>query len=153
MAPGAEGGTLAGAAAAEGGIGTPDQLRAHLRKFDDCGVDQVAFIQQGGRNKHEHICEALELFAGEVMGEFKDREAERVKKKAEELAPFIEAAMQRKKWMKPLADSEIPPVLALGRKIAEEAARKGEAPPPPGPRAAWREALEASERKGSKEKA
>jgi hypothetical protein len=55
--------------------------------------------------------------------------------------------------MKPLADDEIPPVLALGRKIAEEAARKGEAPPPPGPRAAWREALEASERKGSKEKA
>jgi alkanesulfonate monooxygenase SsuD/methylene tetrahydromethanopterin reductase-like flavin-dependent oxidoreductase (luciferase family) len=108
-------GGLGGALAAEGGIGTPDQLRAHLRKFDECGVDQVAFIQQGGRNKHEDICEALELFAGEVMGEFKEREAERVKKKAEDLAPFVEAAMQRKKWMKPLADSEIPPVLALGR--------------------------------------
>ena len=36
------------------------------------GVDQVAFIQQGGRNRHEHICEALELFAergdGRVQG-------------------------------------------------------------------------------------
>ena len=29
------------------------------------------------------------------MGEFKDREAERVKKKAEDLAPFVEAAFKR----------------------------------------------------------
>src|ERR1700688_109929 len=62
------------AAPAEGGIGTPDTLRAHLATFEDCGLDQVAFIQQGGRNRHEHICEALELFAGSVMGEFKARE-------------------------------------------------------------------------------
>ena len=58
------------------GIGTPDELRAHLRKFAGAGVDQVAFIQQGGRNKHEHICEALELFARDVMPEFKEQEAE-----------------------------------------------------------------------------
>jgi len=50
-------------AGGEGGIGTPEQLRNHLRGFQESGVDQVAFIQQGGRNKHEHICEALELFA------------------------------------------------------------------------------------------
>ena len=47
----------------EGGIGTPDMLRAHLRKFADVGVDQVIFIQQGGSNRHDHICESLELFA------------------------------------------------------------------------------------------
>src|SRR5580693_209417 len=98
------------APAAEGGIGTPAQLRAHLRKFADCGVDQVAFIQQGGRNRHDQICDALELFAAEVMGEFKAEEAERVRRKDEELAPFIEAALKRKTWMKPLADSEIAPV-------------------------------------------
>src|ERR1700761_2037171 len=103
-APGAGG--IAGAA--EGGIGTPDTLRAHLKKFEACGVDQVAFIQQGGRNKHEHICEALELFAGEVMGEFKDREAARVAKKTEELAPYVEAAFKRKEWLAPLADADIP---------------------------------------------
>jgi len=142
------GGGLSGSLAAEGGIGTPDQLREHLKKFDDCGVDQVAFIQQGGRNKHEHICEALELFAGEVMGEFKEREAERVKRKAEELAPFVEAAMKRKEWMAPLADDKIPPVLALGRQIAEQSAAGGEAPPQAAPaRAQWREALERSEKK------
>jgi hypothetical protein len=33
-------------------------------------ADQVMFVTQAGRNKHEHICEALELFATEVMPEF-----------------------------------------------------------------------------------
>ncbi|MBW2281236.1 MAG: LLM class flavin-dependent oxidoreductase [Deltaproteobacteria bacterium] len=102
-----------------GGIGTPDQLRAHLKKFADVGVDQVVFIQQGGRNKHEHICDSLELFAREVMPEFKQGEAERERKKLEELAPYLEKAMERKKFMKPLADDEIPDIVALGRQIAE----------------------------------
>jgi alkanesulfonate monooxygenase SsuD/methylene tetrahydromethanopterin reductase-like flavin-dependent oxidoreductase (luciferase family) len=126
----------------EGGIGTPDQLRAHLRKFEEVGVDQVSFIQQGGRNKHEHICQALELFADEVMPEFKERQAERDRKKREELAPFIEKAMARKQYMKPLADSEIPPVVALGRQIAEQAAAKGEPlPQPPTARARYFEQM------------
>jgi alkanesulfonate monooxygenase SsuD/methylene tetrahydromethanopterin reductase-like flavin-dependent oxidoreductase (luciferase family) len=102
-----------------GGIGTPDMLREHLRGFAACGVDQVAFIQQGGRNRHEHICAALELFATDVMPEFKEREAERMAKKAEELAPYIEKAMARKERMKALADDQIPHVIALGRQIAE----------------------------------
>jgi alkanesulfonate monooxygenase SsuD/methylene tetrahydromethanopterin reductase-like flavin-dependent oxidoreductase (luciferase family) len=50
------------------GIGTPRQLREHLRGFADAGVDQVTFIQQAGRNKHEHICESLELFARASAG-------------------------------------------------------------------------------------
>ena len=102
------------------GIGTPDDLRAHLTSFEAAGVDQVAFIQQGGRNKHEHICEALELFAREVMPEFKEREAARQQRKAEELAPFIEKAMARKQRMASLADDAIPSFTALGRQIAEQ---------------------------------
>lgn len=102
-----------------GGIGTPDEMRAHLRKFADSGVDQVSFIQQGGRNKHEHICEALELFGNDIMPEFKEREAERQKKKMEELAPYIEKAFARKQRMKELADDEIPLVEALGRQITQ----------------------------------
>ncbi len=101
------------------GIGTPDQLRAHLQQFADAGVDQVTFIQQGGRNRHEHICEALELFADEVMPEFKEREDLRQKQKMEELAPHLEAAMARKQRMRELADDEIPTYVALGRQIAE----------------------------------
>ena len=51
--------------------------------------------------------------------------------------------------MKPLADAEIPPVIALGRQVAEEAARKGEPPPlPPNPRRAeWIAAMREAEQK------
>ena len=105
--------------AERGGIGTPEDMRAHLKKFENVGVDQVTFIQQAGMNKHEHICESLELFAKEVMPEFKAREAEREAKKNEELAPYIEAAMARKKFMPQLADDKIPVFPALGRSIVE----------------------------------
>ncbi len=102
------------------GIGTPKQLREHLRSFQEAGVDQVCFIQQGGRNKHEHICESLELFGKEVMPEFHEHEEERERRKREELAPFLEQALARKQYMKPLADDEIPKVVALGRQIVQQ---------------------------------
>ena len=102
------------------GIGTPDQLRAHLESFEGTGVDQVIFIQQGGRNRHEHICQSLELFAEKVMPEFKARHDEQERKKNDELAPYIEQALARKKWMKPLEDSEIPVLEALGRQIVQQ---------------------------------
>ena len=94
------------------GIGTPDDIREHIRAFQAAGVDQVIFLQQAGRNKHEHICQALELFAAEVMPEFAAEAEAREAKKAAELAPYIEAALARKVWMKPLADDEIPVVKA-----------------------------------------
>lgn len=106
---------VAAAALAENyasGIGTPDDMRAHLRAFQASGIDQVIFMQQAGRNRHDHICQSLELFAAEVMPEFKAEVAAREEKKARELAPFIEAALARKNWMKPLADHEIPVVRA-----------------------------------------
>jgi alkanesulfonate monooxygenase SsuD/methylene tetrahydromethanopterin reductase-like flavin-dependent oxidoreductase (luciferase family) len=103
------------------GIGTPDQLREHLASFEAAGVDQVIFIQQGGRNRHEHICESLELFARSVLPEFKARAGERVRKKEQELAPYLEQALARKDWMRPLADDEIPELHALGRQIVEQA--------------------------------
>jgi hypothetical protein len=109
--------TLPEAGAARG-IGTPEQLRKHLASFEQSGVDQVAFIQQGGKNRHDHICHSLELFAREVMPEFKAREEARAKRKQEELAPFVEQAMARKERMAPLAEEEIPSFVALGRQVA-----------------------------------
>lgn len=109
-----------------GGIGTPNDLRNHLRKFDDAGVDQVAFIQQGGKNRHEHICEALELFAADVMPEFKERAAEKRKRKMEELAPYVEKAFARKQKMRELSDDEIPNIVALGRMITQPSTRASE---------------------------
>jgi alkanesulfonate monooxygenase SsuD/methylene tetrahydromethanopterin reductase-like flavin-dependent oxidoreductase (luciferase family) len=96
-------------------IGTPDEVRARLRSMEDAGVDQTVFIQQAGNNKHEHICESMRLFAREVMPEFAARRAAREAKKAAELAPYVEAALKRKAWMKPLAESEIPVVISYGR--------------------------------------
>jgi hypothetical protein len=118
-------------AGAARGTGTPEQLRAHLKSFEDAGVDQVAFIQQGGRNRHDHICQSLELFSREVMPEFIDREAARAMRKAAELAPYIDAAMARKSKMAPLAEDQIPTFVALGRQVAADPtdARAGRAPP------------------------
>jgi len=87
-------------------------MRAHLTGFQAAGVDQVIFLQQAGRNRHEHICESLELFAAEVMPGFKADVGAREAKKRAELAPWIEAALARKKWMQPLAPGAVPVVLA-----------------------------------------
>jgi hypothetical protein len=51
---------------------------------------------QAGKNRHEHICESLELFGREVLPEFAERDEAQVKAKAERLAPVVEAAMARK---------------------------------------------------------
>jgi alkanesulfonate monooxygenase SsuD/methylene tetrahydromethanopterin reductase-like flavin-dependent oxidoreductase (luciferase family) len=100
-----------------GGIGTPSQVRDHLKDFEATGVDQVVFIQQGGNNQHADICASLELFAARVLPEFKERERERERRKAEELAPYIEKALARKQQLG--ARPEIPEVPAYGRTIAE----------------------------------
>ncbi len=52
------------------------------------------------------------------MSEFKEHEEERERKKLEELAPYLEKAMERKTWMRPLDDAEIPVVESYGRTIS-----------------------------------
>jgi len=94
------------------GIGTPEDFRNHLRSFQEAGVDQIILMQQAGRNRHEHICESLELFAAEVLPEFRAGAEERERAKQEALAPFIDAALGRKNRMRPLSDDEIPVVAA-----------------------------------------
>ena len=36
-------------------------------------MDQLIFVSQAGRNRHEDICESMELFAREVLPEFAER--------------------------------------------------------------------------------
>jgi alkanesulfonate monooxygenase SsuD/methylene tetrahydromethanopterin reductase-like flavin-dependent oxidoreductase (luciferase family) len=104
--------SLASAFQGSRGIGTADDFRAHARTFAAAGVDQIILLQQAGRNRHEHICESLELLAREVLPEFSSNAAERERRKAEELAPFIEKALARKQRMPPLAEADIPIVRA-----------------------------------------
>src|SRR6185437_7209619 len=102
-----------------GGIGTPRQVRNHLRTLADTGVDQTVFIQQCGKAKHENICASLELFAKDVMGEFVEGEEQRERDKAEELAPFVAAAFARKEKMLALRPEEVSEVLPYGYAVAE----------------------------------
>jgi alkanesulfonate monooxygenase SsuD/methylene tetrahydromethanopterin reductase-like flavin-dependent oxidoreductase (luciferase family) len=77
-------------------IGTPDQLRDLLRRYEEAGVDQVIFMQQAGRIRHEHIMESLELLGREVLPEFRERDEKLHAEKARRLEPAIEAALARR---------------------------------------------------------
>jgi len=79
-----------------GAIGTPAQVRDLCRRYEEAGVDQVIFVMQVGRNRHDHICEAIELFASEVMPEFADRADAADAARAQRFAPAIEAALARR---------------------------------------------------------
>jgi alkanesulfonate monooxygenase SsuD/methylene tetrahydromethanopterin reductase-like flavin-dependent oxidoreductase (luciferase family) len=54
-------------------IGSPEFVRENLRKYEDAHIDIIHFAIQMHERKHEHVMESLELFAKEVMPEFKER--------------------------------------------------------------------------------
>ncbi len=114
-------------AEARAGIGTPEQVHEHLEIMENAGVDQVVFIQQAGMNRHEDICESLELFADKVLPDFKARDAEHTERKNERLKDAIKAADERKPELKSL--SEIPIVDSypvLKKKLEENATETDE---------------------------
>src|ERR1700758_788675 len=76
-----------GLGALRGAIGTPDQVRELIRRYEEVGVDQLIFVSQAGRNRHEHICESMELFAREVLPEFAERADAAEAAKEERLGP------------------------------------------------------------------
>jgi alkanesulfonate monooxygenase SsuD/methylene tetrahydromethanopterin reductase-like flavin-dependent oxidoreductase (luciferase family) len=79
-----------------GAVGTPDQIRDYLRRYEDYGVDQVILASQTGKNRHEHVMESLELFGREVLPEFLERDEQATKDKARRLEPVIEKVLARK---------------------------------------------------------
>ncbi len=79
-----------------GCTGTPDQAREFLRRYEEAGVDQVIFVLQAGRTRHEHIMDSIELFGREVLPEFVERDEVASERKRQRLAPNIEAALARK---------------------------------------------------------
>lgn len=93
-------------------IGDVEFVRKRMRDLRDAGVDQVNFIMQHGRTKHEHIMEAMELFAKEIMPEFADEHEAREAKKAADLAPYVEKAYARIGGRKSfrIPDDQIKPV-------------------------------------------
>jgi alkanesulfonate monooxygenase SsuD/methylene tetrahydromethanopterin reductase-like flavin-dependent oxidoreductase (luciferase family)/putative sterol carrier protein len=79
-----------------GAIGSPEQVRDLCRRYEAAGVDQLIFVMQAGRNRHEHICESIELFASEVMPEFAQRADAADAHRAERFGPAIRAALARR---------------------------------------------------------
>jgi hypothetical protein len=71
-------------------IGSPETIRRRLREFEAANVDQVILLNQAGRTTHEDICASLEMFAREVMPEFRAREPEHQRWKADVLAGRLE---------------------------------------------------------------
>jgi alkanesulfonate monooxygenase SsuD/methylene tetrahydromethanopterin reductase-like flavin-dependent oxidoreductase (luciferase family) len=96
-----------------GAIGTPAQVRELLKAYEEAGVDQVIFVSQAGRNRHEHICESLELFAREVMPEFAEHEDEREQAKLERLGPALEAALARREPARVADDTTLPAAMQI----------------------------------------
>ena len=77
-------------------IGTPAMLRERLREFEEAGIDQVIAVRQIGKLSLDLQCSSLQLFADEVLPEFKEREIANTRKKADLSARISEKAMARK---------------------------------------------------------
>ena len=114
-------------AEARAGIGTPDQVREHLEIMENAGVDQVVFIQQAGMNRHQHICEALELFAEKVLPDFKERDTQHLKQKNERLTEAITTAEARKPALTTLPEAPVVDSYPVLQKKLEEQATETDA--------------------------
>ena len=133
-----------------GAIGTPEQVAALLERYEAAGVDQVIFVAQSGNNRHEHVCESLELFAGAVLPRFAERAEKAEQDKRERLAEATGRALQRRQPARTAADHLVTPQGEPG------APHHGAPPPPPpgdgtrsDPFAAIRDDLAAGVRRGA----
>jgi alkanesulfonate monooxygenase SsuD/methylene tetrahydromethanopterin reductase-like flavin-dependent oxidoreductase (luciferase family)/putative sterol carrier protein len=79
-----------------GAIGTPDQVAELCERYERAGVDQIVFVLQAGPNKHEHVCEALELFGEKVLPRFAGQADDREAAKRERTAAACERALARR---------------------------------------------------------
>jgi hypothetical protein len=79
-----------------GAVGTPDQIRDLVSRYQAAGVDQVIFVLQAGKNRHDHICESIELFAERVLPSFAAEAEAREEAKRERLTEACERAMARR---------------------------------------------------------
>ncbi|HUI60500.1 MAG TPA: LLM class flavin-dependent oxidoreductase [Steroidobacteraceae bacterium] len=86
----------AGMGSLRGAVGTPAQVTELIQRYQSAGVDQIIFIMQSGKNKHDHICESLELFGAQVLPRFAEGRAEAEAAKADRLAAAVEKALARR---------------------------------------------------------
>ena len=110
------GGALGARRGGDGGL--VGRIPAIARHRHGRGLPRACALIRGSRSRPDHSAAAgraatgtstsassIELLAREVLPEFKPKAAERDRRKAEELAPYIAKALARKKRMPPLADA------------------------------------------------
>jgi alkanesulfonate monooxygenase SsuD/methylene tetrahydromethanopterin reductase-like flavin-dependent oxidoreductase (luciferase family) len=90
-----------GVGSLRGAVGTPAQIAELCSRYEAQGVDQMVFVLQAGRNRHEDICHSLELFGEEVLPDFAARADEHERAKLERLGPAIERALARREPPRP----------------------------------------------------
>ena len=113
------------------GIGTPAQLIDRLTAVSGRRC-RSGDLRPAGRAQYPRGYHRLaRAVCAEVMPVMKADQAAREARKQAELAPYIEAALKRKKWMRPLATDAIPSIPAYGRSVVADgtpnaiAARRG----------------------------
>ncbi len=79
-----------------GAIGTPEQIEDLIERYRAAGVDQIIFVSQAGRNRHEHICESLELFAKTVLPKYAETADAEDAARQDRLAGAMETALARR---------------------------------------------------------
>jgi alkanesulfonate monooxygenase SsuD/methylene tetrahydromethanopterin reductase-like flavin-dependent oxidoreductase (luciferase family) len=93
----------AGLGSLRGAIGTPAQVTDLIERYQAAGVDQIMFVLQAGRNRHEHICESIELFARDVLPRFAGGREAAEAAKAGRLAAAVDKALARRPGPRALA--------------------------------------------------
>ena len=80
-----------------GAIGTPEQVRELVSRYEQAGVDQIIFVLQAGRNRHEHIVRVARAVrrGGAAAVRASAREA-REAEKAARLSDAVAAALARR---------------------------------------------------------
>ena len=79
-----------------GAVGTPKQIEDLIDRYEAAGVDQVIFVSQAGRNRHEDICESMELFATTVLPKYAERADAADAARHERLGEAMDAALARR---------------------------------------------------------
>jgi alkanesulfonate monooxygenase SsuD/methylene tetrahydromethanopterin reductase-like flavin-dependent oxidoreductase (luciferase family) len=110
-----------------GAIGTPEQVTELIARYEQAGVDQVIFVLQAGPNRHEHICQSLQLFADHVLPRFLEGRDEREAAKAQRLADAVQAALGRREPARTLSS---PYVIDERAELASARRRRRPTPSP-----------------------
>ena len=105
------------------GVGSPDELKDNFRAYEEIGLDQLILLQQAGRMETSVIVDSLNLFGTEVLPEFIERDRIQSEKKAQELAPYIEKALNT---IEPIPKANSEPVEAYPSLWSEAAGKQEE---------------------------